>query len=348
LRISRVTQSLNHPYEWEEFRQEFLHRFRDPQAEEKSHVKLHKLRQTGSAKKYTEEFKRLATCISDLTESDKLQTYKHGLKANLRRDLTVMKMRDFETVIREAEELDEIMFQEKMRASEDRPCHEKVAKASEKVAKVSEKLRDCKDASGTSSDNASERKEHEELRKKGASKILDSGALAGDAHSSTGWNPREPASFDVDATVDDIPIAKKVNKPLWAGPAKILEFVEGSTTKVDQYATIDVGIGTTRRTVEVLVVPVSDKELSGAQPSTMAALDVRALVAQMRLSEVRAAVVQYTKENGLFQEENVTEYLLKFSHVTRCHQRMTDDERSNSAAGDKTAQCGCRTGACEL
>lgn len=154
-------QSLNRPYEWEEFRQEFLHRFRDPQAEENARVKLHKLRQTGSAKKYTEEFKRLAACISDLTESDKLQTYKHGLKADLRRDLTVMKVRDFDTAIREAEELDEIMFQEKVRASEDRPRREK-------VTKVSEKLRDRKDASRSTPGPASKKKEQEELRKKGA------------------------------------------------------------------------------------------------------------------------------------------------------------------------------------
>ena len=111
-------------------------------------------------------------------------------------------------------------------------------------------------------------------------KKLDSGALAGDARPSTGWNPREPASFDVDATVDNIPvvatidsgctgilvskeIAKKVNKPLRAGPAKILEFAEGSTTKVDQYATIDVGIGPTTRTLEALVAPVNSDLLLG-------------------------------------------------------------------------------------
>lgn len=40
--------------------------------------------------------------------------------------------------------------------------------------------------------------------------------------------------------------------------------------------------------------------------------------------------------------------VLKFSHVTRRHQEVTDGERSNSAAEDRTAQCGCRTGACEL
>ncbi|KAG5459372.1 MAG: hypothetical protein BJ554DRAFT_227, partial [Olpidium bornovanus] len=40
--------------------------------------------------------------------------------------------------------------------------------------------------------------------------------------------------------------------------------------------------------------------------------------------------------------------LLKFSHVTRSHQEVTDGERSNSAAEDRTAQCGCWTGACKL
>ena len=162
-------QSLNRPYEWEEFRQEFLYRFRDPQAEENARVRLHKLRQTGSAKKYTEEFKRLAACISDLTESDKLQTYKHGLKPELRRDLTVMKVRDFDTAIREAEELDEIMFQEKLRASEDRPRRalEEHPPRREKVAKVQEKLRDRR-GTGYASQDASKRKEQEELRKKGA------------------------------------------------------------------------------------------------------------------------------------------------------------------------------------
>lgn len=155
-------QSLNRPYEWEEFRQEFLHRFRDPQAEENARVKLHKLRQAGSAKKYTEEFKRLAACISDLTESDKLQTYKHGLKPELRRDLTVMKVRDFDTAIREAEELDEIMFQERLRAAEDRaPRKDRVEKAN----KVTEKLRDRQP---TAEIAMTKKTEQAELRKKGA------------------------------------------------------------------------------------------------------------------------------------------------------------------------------------
>ncbi|KAG5457446.1 MAG: hypothetical protein BJ554DRAFT_2536, partial [Olpidium bornovanus] len=69
---------------------------------------------------------------------------------------------------------------------------------------------------------------------------------------------------------------------------------------------------------------VSDEGLSGAQP-TMAALDVQVLVAQMRSSEVRAAVVQYTKENGLFQEENVTQYLRKFEVAVR-QWELTDSE----------------------
>ncbi|KAG5458413.1 MAG: hypothetical protein BJ554DRAFT_1363, partial [Olpidium bornovanus] len=202
-----LATSLNRPYGWEEFRREFLHRFRDPQAEENARVKLHKLQQTGSAKKYTEEFKRLAACISDLTESNKLQTYKHGLKADLRRDLTVMKVRDFGTVIREAEELSEIMFQEKMQASEDHPRCEKVSKASEKVAKVSEKLRDRKDARVFLLQTT-------RAHRCGLSveaKKLESGALAGGARPCTGWNASEPASFDVDATVDDIPVVATID-----------------------------------------------------------------------------------------------------------------------------------------
>lgn len=156
-------QSLNRPYEWEEFRQEFLCRFRDPQAEENARVKLHRLRQTASAKKYTEEFKRLAACISDLTESDKLQTYKHGLKPELRRDLTVMKVRDFDTAIREAEELDEIMFQERLRVAEDR-----TPRRTEKINKVVEKLRDRRQPGPKNDATPTKRSEQAELRKKGA------------------------------------------------------------------------------------------------------------------------------------------------------------------------------------
>jgi hypothetical protein len=161
-------QTLDRVYEWEEFKKEFLHRFRDPQAEQNARVRLHQLRQTTSAKKYTEEFKRLAACISDLTEADRLQTYKHGLKPELRRDASIRKVRTFEEAVREAEELDEINFQERLRAADDK----KKTTRTEKVARVAEKLRDRKTPalmdSTTKAAGDEKAKQREELRKKGA------------------------------------------------------------------------------------------------------------------------------------------------------------------------------------
>ena len=162
-------QTLERAYEWDEFKREFLHRFRDPQAEQNARVKLHLLKQSTSAKKYTEEFKRLAACISDLTEADRLQTYKHGLKAELRRDAAIRKLVSFDDTVREAEELDEINFQERVRASDDK----KPSKKSEKVGRVTEKLRDRKStpakSSGSSpSSDDSKAKERQALREKGA------------------------------------------------------------------------------------------------------------------------------------------------------------------------------------
>ena len=163
-------QTLERVYEWDEFKREFLRRFRDPQAEENARVKLHQLRQTTSAKRYTEEFKRLAACIPDLTEKDRLQTYKHGLKTELRRDLTIMKVHTFDDAVKEAEELDEISFQERLRNSDEK---KRTTIRTEKVTKVTEKLRDRKpgDASkdGTTTRYTdAQTKERQELRKKGA------------------------------------------------------------------------------------------------------------------------------------------------------------------------------------
>jgi DNA-binding protein H-NS len=162
-------QSLNRGYDWADLKQEFLRRFRDPQAEQNARVKLHQLKQTGSAKKYTEEFKRLCACISDLTEADQLQTYVHGLKTDLRIHLAVMKVKTFEHAVHSAEELDDIMFQERARVSEDR----RVPKATrtEKVSRVTEKLRDRKSTGKKEEkDSAKEKaaKERKELREKGA------------------------------------------------------------------------------------------------------------------------------------------------------------------------------------
>ena len=177
-------QSLNRSYGWEDFKKEFLHRFSDAQAEDNARIRLHQLKQTGSAKKFTEEFKRVAACIPDLTESDKFNTYRHGLRADLRHDLLVMKVKTFDEAVREAEELDEIQFQER-RASADGGKKPKT----EKVRKVTEKLRDRKpkDSAGDKPKSESKRaepkkseagekktpsgdkaKEQEELRRKGA------------------------------------------------------------------------------------------------------------------------------------------------------------------------------------
>lgn len=161
-------QALDVGYEWEEFRTAFLRRFRDPQAEENARVKLHQLRQTTSAKRYTEDFKRLAACISDITEKDRLQTYKHGLKSELRRDLAIMKVKTFDEAVKEAEELDEINFQERIRSNEEK----KHSPRTERVAKVTEKLRDRKPGGYTKPAEAkptdAQTKERDELRKKGA------------------------------------------------------------------------------------------------------------------------------------------------------------------------------------
>ena len=71
--------------------------------------------------------------------------------------------------MREAEELDEINFQERVRASDDK----KPSKKSEKVGRVTEKLRDRKStpakSSGSSlSSDDSKAKERQALRAKGA------------------------------------------------------------------------------------------------------------------------------------------------------------------------------------
>ncbi len=151
-------QSLNQTYAWSEFKDQFIRRFRDPQAEDNARAKLHKLEQRSSAKKYTEEFKRLAACISNLTESDVFQTFKRGLKPSLRHDLTVMKVASFDEAVREAEELDEITFQERSNSKTWR------SKNDESVNKVDGHIRD-RQSGRDDPDKAAERSE---LRAKGA------------------------------------------------------------------------------------------------------------------------------------------------------------------------------------
>lgn len=161
-------QSLNRGYDWDDLKPEFLRRFRDPQAEKNARIKLHQLRQSGSAKKYTEEFKRLCSCISDLTDADQMQTYQHGLKTDLRIHLAVLKVKTFDQAVHAAEELDEIMFQERARAADERK-NPKFSRP-EKVGKVTEKLRDRKPTKEKEVDPAKQRaaKERKELREKGA------------------------------------------------------------------------------------------------------------------------------------------------------------------------------------
>ena len=65
-------RALDRTYTWTDLKEESLRRFRDPRAEQNARSKLHQLEQVGSAKNYTEEFKRLCVCIADLTEADKL------------------------------------------------------------------------------------------------------------------------------------------------------------------------------------------------------------------------------------------------------------------------------------
>ena len=154
-------RALDRSYNWADLKQEFLRRFRDPRAEQNARSKLHQLEQTGPAKKYTEEFKRLCACIADLTESDKLQTYLNGLRADLRMHLAVLKVTTFEQAVHSAEELDEIAHQERARLAKKSP------KAAEKAGRVTEKLRDRK-SGGKKSDDDAKAKERRELRAKGA------------------------------------------------------------------------------------------------------------------------------------------------------------------------------------
>lgn len=156
-------RSLGKLLTWKDFKEEFLHRFRDPQAEANARAKLHRLKQTGSAKKYTEEFKRLAACLSEMTEADRFQTYLNGLRANLRTSLQLVEVKTFEAAIRKAEEMDDILFQEKLRAAEE---HRQSPK--ERVAVVTEKLRDRKPDQSKKKQDDPKTKELRELRKKGA------------------------------------------------------------------------------------------------------------------------------------------------------------------------------------
>ena len=151
-------RALDRSYNWTDLKQEFLRRFRDPRAEQNARSKLHQLEQTGPAKKYTEEFKRLCACIADLTESDKLQTYLNGLRADLRMHLAVLKVTTFEQAVHSAEELDEIAHQERARLAK-----KSQSPKAEKVSRVTEKLRDRKGGG----DDA-KAKERRELRAKGA------------------------------------------------------------------------------------------------------------------------------------------------------------------------------------
>ncbi|KAG5461510.1 MAG: hypothetical protein BJ554DRAFT_6280 [Olpidium bornovanus] len=45
--------------------------------------------------------------------------------------------------------------------------------------------------------------------------------------------------------------------------------------------------------------------------------DVRVLAEQMRSAEVRAAVVQFSREGALFKEKNISEYLRRFEAAVR-------------------------------
>ncbi|KAG5462501.1 MAG: hypothetical protein BJ554DRAFT_4872 [Olpidium bornovanus] len=53
--------------------------------------------------------------------------------------------------------------------------------------------------------------------------------------------------------------------------------------------------------------------------------DVRALAEQMRAAEVCAAVIQFTKENGVFKDVNISSYLKRFECAVR-QWELSDDE----------------------
>ncbi|KAG5460438.1 MAG: hypothetical protein BJ554DRAFT_7511, partial [Olpidium bornovanus] len=82
-----------------EFRKLFLHRWGDPLKEENTRRWLASLEQTGLTRQYTEEFRRLALLLRDLTEADKFFAYKRGLSDGLQRDLRVMQVTSLEEAI---------------------------------------------------------------------------------------------------------------------------------------------------------------------------------------------------------------------------------------------------------
>ncbi|KAG5459906.1 MAG: hypothetical protein BJ554DRAFT_8115 [Olpidium bornovanus] len=254
---------LNQVYEWNEFRDEFLPRFRDPQAEENTRAQLHKLEQKASAKKYTEEFKRLAACVSDLTEADRLQTYKRGLKATLRHDLAIMKRMN-----------STIAFQERKRAEG----------KTEKVRRVKEKLRDRKKQTGNTR-LALDREKPNSVAKAVERQELQGGAPTGNASPSYGPGKvlkadKKYDSFDIRialngqtvlATIDSGCTGALVSDTFataagWktaTGAQTYLEFVSGRVASSDKYVQVDATIGNTVQPLRLLVAPISTDVLLG-------------------------------------------------------------------------------------
>ncbi|KAG5463526.1 MAG: hypothetical protein BJ554DRAFT_6739 [Olpidium bornovanus] len=94
-----------------------------------------------------------------------MQTYRGELNADLCRDLTIMKVKTFDEAVKEAEELDDIAFQERQRTQQEKPERRP---GREKANRVTEKLRDRKPTTTAISPKAKKNAEREEHRKKGA------------------------------------------------------------------------------------------------------------------------------------------------------------------------------------
>lgn len=95
---------------YSQFKDQFLARWTDPQEEDKARDALARLKQTGSARRYTEEFRRLVALLSDLSPREQFAHYKRGLHPQLQRDLFVANVTDLDTAILKVEALDEIDF----------------------------------------------------------------------------------------------------------------------------------------------------------------------------------------------------------------------------------------------
>lgn len=113
-----------HQYSWAQFKQDIKWQFKPVSSEVVARDKLAVVKQRNSVAAYTHEFRNIVLDIPNISKEEKIDRYKRGLKWNIRKEVELREITEFNDIVRIATRLDTMEWNYHRQANNQPPTHD--------------------------------------------------------------------------------------------------------------------------------------------------------------------------------------------------------------------------------